>query len=71
MFVEKLLLFSKIGWDDIFPIGLSNLSAWIDLKIHHSACESCSDSYLTSGISELKNLVLEIPIARPPIIDFK
>ena len=36
-----------------------------------SVCQSCSESYLTSGISELKNLVLEIPIGGPLIIDFK
>ena len=68
---KNFCFFRKLVGCDIFRIDLSNLSAWVDLKIHHSACQSCSDSYLTSGISELKNLVLEIPIAGPPIIDFK
>ena len=68
---RKLLLSRKLVGCVIFRKDLNDSSAWVDLKIHHSACQSCSDSYLTCGISELKNLVLDIPIAGPPIIDFK
>ena len=68
---KKFRFIRNLIKSDILRIDLENLDDFVELEIPLQACKICSDYYLHSKNSKLENLILEIPAAVPPIIDFK